>query len=312
MSSVGDLSRVRFFDDLSVSGFVFPFVNAHSSKLPGVTVHPSKCFDLQFGQGYAVTQRGGTTLRARKFLYSASLVCPIVLALIAAAEEPKPRPDNTISIKLENEIKPQTFSRPLKFFVDKVVDRSANPQPVLVLKERGGIFLDRQPTEIVQQAFQETLQKSGLLAADREHADYLLTVYVFHFGLAPGIGFEYFGKVDLNVVVKDLASGKSQEVTALGTSIQGAAFRKKNMLKNIEANISEALEAALRNFMRGTKLRDAVASPPDAKPPAAPQPSSERSTQTLNLICCLQNLFRFIPEVPPCVNFACSLPRLSC
>jgi hypothetical protein len=235
-------------------------------------------------EGRLIAKRGGTTLRARKFLYVAPVLCPILWAFMAAAEEPKPRPDNTISIKLENEIKPQTFPRPLKFFVDKVVDRSANPQPVLVLKERGGIFLDRQPTEIVQQAFQETLQKSGLLAADREHADYLLTVYVFHFGLAPGIGFEYFGKVDLNVVVKDLASGKSQEVTALGTSIQGAAFRKKNMLKNIEANISEALEAALRNFMRGTKLRDAVALPPDAKPPAPTQPSSQRLTESLDLI----------------------------
>jgi len=109
-------------------------------------------------------------------------------------------------------------------------------------------------------------------------------VYVFHFGLAPGIGFEYFGKVDLNVVVKDLASGKSQEVTDLGTSIQGAAFRKKNILKNIESNISEALEAALRNFLRGTKLRDAVVSPPDTKPPASPQPSSERSIQHRNFI----------------------------
>jgi len=263
------------------------------------------CFDLQFGERYADTQRGGTTLRARKFLYVASVLCPILWAFMAAAEEPKPRPDNTISIKLENEIKPQTFPRPLKFFVDKVVDRSANPQPVLVLKERGGIFLDRQPTEIVQQAFQETLQKSGLLAADREHADYLLTVYVFHFGLAPGIGFEYFGKVDLNVVVKDVASGKSQEVTAMGTSIQGAAFRKKNMLKNIEANISEALEAALRNFMRGTKLRDAVASPPDAKPPAAPQPSSERSTQDPRLSGGLQSSFSFRPEVPSCANAVC-------
>ena len=235
-------------------------------------------------EGTLIAKRGGTTLRARKFLYSASLLCPVFLALVAAAEEPKPRPDNTISIKLENEINPQTFPRPLKFFVDKVVDRSANPQPVLVLKERGGIFLDRQPTEIVQQAFQETLQKSGLLATNRESADYLLTIYLFQFGLAPSGFVEYFGKVDLNVVIKDVATGKSQEITAMGTSIQGAAFRKKNILKNIEANISEALESALRNFLRGTKLRDAVASPPDTKPSASPQPSSERSTQDRDFI----------------------------
>ena len=104
----------------------------------------------------------------------------------------------------------------------------------------------------------------------RESADYLLTVYLFHFGLATGSGVEYFGKVDLNVVVKGVASGKSQEVTALGTSIQGIAFRKKSIHKNVEANIDEALESALRNFLRGTKLRDAVATlsatPPDSAP----------------------------------------------
>jgi hypothetical protein len=138
------------------------------------------------------------------------------------------------------------------------------------MKERGGIFLDKQPTEIVQQALQETLQKSSLLAPDRASADYLLTVYLFHFGLAQSVGFEFFGKVDLNVVVKDPASGKSQEVTALGTSIQGGAIRKKSIQKNVEANISEALESALRNFLRGTKLRDAVA-PPETKPAVLPQ-----------------------------------------
>src|SRR6266700_4995479 len=58
MSSVGDLSRVRFFDDLSVSGFVFPFINAYSSKLPGVTMYLSKCFDLHFRGGYADSQKG--------------------------------------------------------------------------------------------------------------------------------------------------------------------------------------------------------------------------------------------------------------
>ena len=196
---------------------------------------------------------------------------PLLLACsAAAAEEPKPTPDNTISIKLDNEIKPQTFSRPVKFFVDKVIDRSANPQPMRVLKERGGVFLDKQPTEIVQQALQGALQKSSLLAADAPSADYVLTVYVFHFGLGSGLGTEYYGKVDLNVVVKDVKSGTTREVTALGTSIQGAAIRKKNILKNIEANISEALETALRNFLRGTKLRDAV-NPTEDKSSETPQ-----------------------------------------
>lgn len=192
----------------------------------------------------------------------------LLLARGAVADEPKPTADNTISIKLANEVKPQTFPRPIKFFIENVIDRSGNPQPMLVLKERGGVFLDRQPTEIVRQALQETLQKADLLAADRGSADYLLTVYLFHFGLASGSGLDYFGKVDLNIVLKPASGGRSQEITALGTSIQGAAVRKKNILKNVEANISEALEAALRNFFRGTKLRDAVAVP-EAKPSAS-------------------------------------------
>ena len=190
----------------------------------------------------------------------------LLVPLTAAAEEPKPTESNTISVKLENDVKPQTFPRPLKFFIENVVDRSANPQPLLVYKPRGGVFLDRQPTEIVRQALQETLQKYELLAAERASADYLLDIYLFHFGLDSSTGMEYFGKVDLNVVVKETASGKSQTVTAIGTSIQGIAFRKKSILKNVEANINEALESAVRNFLRGTKLRDAVASP-GAKPP---------------------------------------------
>jgi len=209
-------------------------------------------------------------MQTRSLLQFAVLFCPLLLALSAVADEPKPTPENTISIKLENEIKPQTFPRAIKFFVDRVVDRSANPQPMRVLKERGGVFLDKQPTEIVQQALQETLHKSNLLSADAASADYVLTVYVFHFGLGSGLGNEYYGKVDLNIVVKDGRGGASQQVTAMGTSIQGSAVRKKNILKNIQADIEEALESSLRNFLRGTKLRDAVA-PASDKPAEAPQ-----------------------------------------
>jgi len=208
---------------------------------------------------------------------------PVLVVLSAAADEPKPTPDNTISIKLDYEIKPQSFARPVKFFVDRVIDRSANPQPMRVLKERGGVFLDKQPTEIVQQAFQGALEKSSLLAADAASADYVLTVYVFHFGLGSGLGAEYYGKVDLNVVVKDVKSGATHEVTALGTSVQGAAVRKKNILKNIEANISEALELALRNFLRGAKLRDVV-SPSDDKPSETPQARLDESNID-NFLC---------------------------
>ena len=217
-------------------------------------------------------------MRARNFLHAAFALYPL-LALSAVAEEPKPSPENTISIKLENEVRPQTFPRQIKFLLEKVIDRSANPQPMLVLKERGGVFLDKEPTEIVQQALTETLQKSNLMAPDRASADYLLIVYLFHFGLASGSGVEYYGKVDLNVVVKNVSSGKSTEITALGTSIQGGAVRKKNILKNVQANIDEALESALRNFLRGTKLHDAVAAPEGA---AAASPQARINQILLN------------------------------
>jgi len=188
------------------------------------------------------------------------------------ASDPKPTPENTISIQLSEVVKPQTFPRPLKFFVEDVIDRSGNPRPQLVFQGRGGIFIDRQPTEIVRQALTDSLSGAGLLAADRASANFVLTVYLFHFGLSSGSGGEYYGKVDLNVVVKDPAAGKSETITALGTSIQGLAFRKKTRMKNVAENIEEALQAALRNFLRSTKLRDAVAAG-DAGPAGASEGS---------------------------------------
>jgi hypothetical protein len=225
-------------------------------------------------------KRRGKFVRSPVRLWPVYLLLLFLVTLTALAEDPKPTPSNTISVKLENEIKPQSFPRPIKFFIDKVIDRSSNPQPLLVLKERGGVFLDKQPTEIVEHALEETLEKSGLLTLDRASANYLLTVYLFHFGLAQGAGFEFYGKVELNVVVKDAASGKSQTIAALGTSIQGGAVRKKSIIKNVEANINDALEAALRNFLRGTKLRDAVAVP-ETKPNSARAPVSAPSLQEM-------------------------------
>ena len=176
----------------------------------------------------------------------------------AAAQEPKQTPENTISIQLAEPVKPQAFPSPVKFLVVDAIDRSGNPQPMLVFKPRGGIYLDRKPTEVVRQALEESLKAAGLLAPDAASADYLLTVYVFHFGLAGGSGMEYFGKLDLGVMVKNPRTGKSQQVTAMGASIQGIAVRKKNILKNVKANLEEALHDGLRNLLRGQKLRDAV------------------------------------------------------
>jgi hypothetical protein len=199
----------------------------------------------------------GSPLR-RICLAARIAVCLLACARAASADDPKPTPENTISIRLPEPVKPQKFSRPIRLYIDKVIDRSGNPQPMLVFKGRGGVFIDRLPTEIVRQSLQESLEQAGLATPDRAAAEFVLNVYVFHFGLAPGSGAEYYGKVDLSVTVKNAATGKSQDVTALGTSIQGTALRKKTLMKNVEENIEEALEAALRNFLRGTKLRDAV------------------------------------------------------
>jgi len=99
-----------------------------------------------------------------------------------------------------------------------------------------------------------------LLAADAASADLVLQIYVFHFGLAKGSGLDFFGKVEFSVMVKNLKTEESQQVQATGTSIAKGAMRKKNIQKNVEADIEGALEDAVRNFVRGTQLREEVAS----------------------------------------------------
>jgi len=39
------------------------------------------------------------------------------------------------------------------------------------------------------------------------------------------------------VVVKNVKTGKSQQITALGTSLKGLAVRKKNIMKNVKDDI---------------------------------------------------------------------------
>ncbi len=115
----------------------------------------------------------------------------------ARAEDPKPTPVNTITVQLAEPVKPQTFSRPLKFFLVDVVDRSGNAQPMLVFKPRGGIFLDRTPAEITRAGLETCLKSANMLASDRNSADFLLTVYLFNFGLSDSSGMDFFGKVEL-------------------------------------------------------------------------------------------------------------------
>lgn len=178
----------------------------------------------------------------------------------ARADEPKPTPENTIHVQLVTPVPPQKFSKPPKFFISEVIDRSGNPQPMQVLRDRGGVFLDRQPTQIMQEAIEESFRAGNLLAADAPAADLVLQIYVFHFGLAKGSGLDFFGKVELSVMVKNLKTEESQQIQAKGTSIAKAALRKKNIQKNVEADIEGALEDAVRNLVRGTQLKEAVAS----------------------------------------------------
>jgi len=177
----------------------------------------------------------------------------------AKADEPKPKPENTISIHLGEPVPPQKFEHPPKFWIADVTDRSGNPQPMLVMKDRGGIFLDKQPTAIVREALEQSLKGANLLAPDAGSADLVLRVYLFHFGLAAGSGLDFFGKVEFSTIVKNTKTGESQEVKAVGTSIAKGAVRKKNMQKNVEEDIEEALHDATRNFLRGTQLKEAVA-----------------------------------------------------
>jgi hypothetical protein len=186
------------------------------------------------------------------------VVCLCSVALTSRADDPKPTPANTIHVALSEPVPPQKFQLPVKFNVGDVVDRAGNPQPMLVTSGHGTIFVDRLPAEIVRDALESSLKSAGLLAADASSADVILSVYLFHFGLAAGSGGDYFGKVELAVTVKNPKTGKSQQVSASGTSISRIAVLKKNAMKNLEENLTSALGDAVRNLLRGQALRDAV------------------------------------------------------
>jgi hypothetical protein len=200
----------------------------------------------------------------------------------AQADEPKPKPENTISIQAGEPVLPQKFEHPPKFWIADITDRSGNPQPLLVMKERGGVFLDKQPTAIVKDALEQSLKAANLLAPDAASADLVLRVYLFHFGLASGSALDFFGKVEFSSMVKNPKTGDSLEVKAVGTSIANGAMRKKNMQKNVEENIEAALRDATRNFLRGTQLKEAVATlakGSDVVPVGAPAPAEPPKPQ---------------------------------
>src|SRR6516225_723057 len=76
----------------------------------------------------------------------------------APVDEPKPTPENTISIQLGDPVPAQKFDRSSKFWIAGVADRSGNPQPLLVMKSRGGVFLDKQPTAIMKDSLEQSLE----------------------------------------------------------------------------------------------------------------------------------------------------------
>lgn len=153
---------------------------------------------------------------------------------------------------------------------------------MLVYKPRNGIFLNRTPAEITRDGLTRCLQAADMVAADRDSADFVLTVYLFRFGLSDSSGMDFFGKVEFAVVAKNPKTGKSQQVSAAGTSIARAAILKKNIQKNVLEDINKAFGHAVRNLLRGEKLRDAVvaldvpaettALPASTTPPAAQKP----------------------------------------
>lgn len=185
-------------------------------------------------------------------------MCFTWAACLAAGNDAVPKPENTIHVKLPAPVMPQNFARPVKFWIGDVVDRAGNPQPMLVTAAHGGIFVDRLPTEIVRDALESSLKSADLLAPDATSADLVLSVYLFQFGLQPSFG-DYFGKVELAVTVKDPKSGKSQQISAAGSSISHAAGLKKNAMKNLETDFSGALSDAVRNLLRGQALGNAAA-----------------------------------------------------
>ncbi len=191
-----------------------------------------------------------------------------------ASDEPKATPENTISIQVGDPVPAPKFDHAPKFWITGVTDRSGNPQPLLVTKLRGGIFIDKQPTAIVKDSLEQSLKAANLLAADEASADLVLRFYVFHFGLASGSGFDFFGKVEFSTIIKNAKTGESTEIKAAGTSIGNGAVRKKNLQKNVEENIEAALRDATRNFLRGAQLKEAVATlskPTDSQSAAAPE-----------------------------------------
>src|SRR5215813_8301870 len=198
-------------------------------------------------------------MKRTKIKFLALILCLIFLATITVrgSDNPKQTATNTVSIHVDP-VKPQVFPQKTTFFIDRIVDRSGKPQPLLAYAPRGGVFFDREPGAVVREALENSFRAGEMLAPAAGSADVVLDVYIFEFGLSPGSGFEFFAKVELSVVLRNNSGLKSEPVTALGTSIQNRAILKSNIQKNVTVNVEEALHDAVRSLVRGTKFRDTV------------------------------------------------------
>src|SRR5258708_8862903 len=135
---------------------------------------------------YAFTQRPRLKLSSIVVLMAIGSFSGLV------AKELKQTPDNTIAVHLTSPVVPLKFSRPVKFHLHEVIDRSGNPNPLLVAHYRWGFFLDREPREIVREALETSLKVAELWAPDETSADYSLDVYVLQFGLSKQSRFDLY------------------------------------------------------------------------------------------------------------------------
>lgn len=167
------------------------------------------------------------------------------------SKEPQQSAKNTLTLRIPEPTETLSFQKPFKFHIPQVTDRTGNIPPNLVLRRDDGIFLTPEPRAIVFQRVESSLRTAGLLAANAASADYNLTVQIIQFGHVPGIGREYFFKVELIALVENNLTRETKTFNAMGTSV---AWGKKN----IQVNMENALIKALRGFLHGAQFRDAV------------------------------------------------------
>jgi len=67
--------------------------------------------------------------RRETLAVSLSLLLAGATAAAVPGDEPKQTPGNTILFRLAEPVKPQTFRRPIRFSMERVIDRFGNPQP---------------------------------------------------------------------------------------------------------------------------------------------------------------------------------------